>query len=90
MRIGLPIIHPEILFLIMLPVSIVLPFAGQCAARCPWCGGKLGFLLSSRFNPARLPCCFHCGKSLNDMVAADGKPKNVWLKKPASWQDELA
>ena len=67
-----------------------LPFAGRSASRCPWCAGKLGFFFSSSFNPARLACCFHCGSSLNDMLATDGKPKNGWLKKPASWQDESA
>jgi hypothetical protein len=55
------------------------------AMRCPWCGGDIGSY--GDWPPIRTiaKLCLHCGRSMDDELAAPVKPK----KAPSPW-DELA
>ena len=54
------------------------------AMRCPWCGGDIGSYGDRPPIWDKASLCLHCGRSMDDKVAAPGKPK-----KSSSW-DELA
>ncbi len=95
MRGALSITHPFMLALTLgaIAAGFALAVAGQfalSAVRCPWCAGELGSLVFRKLSIAHAKFCVHCGKSLDDTLAADGKPKEATLNKAAAWDDELA
>ena len=73
--------------------GIALIIAGRYAlstVRCPWCRGELGLLIVRLSSFDQLRFCPKCGESLDDVLAAEGKPKKNSMKKATSWEDELA
>jgi hypothetical protein len=69
-------------------VLFVQGFLGEgvfVAMRCPWCGGDIGSYGDWPPIRAKASLCLHCGRSMDDELAAPGKPK----KASSPW-DELA
>jgi len=61
-------------------VAFALGFAGQRAlrtVRCPWCQGELGSFVDPNLSLAHVGFCPRCGKSLDDPLASESKPKTT-------------